>query len=79
MRYPLLVFGFGLLMSAFLMLKSPLLNRLFQTSKHLAQTTSTTARAMSSSSDRPNGLIAKSGIELLTWGTPNGHKAAISK
>jgi glutathione S-transferase len=32
---------------------------------------------MSSSSDRPSGLIAKSGIELLTWGTPNGHKACI--
>jgi hypothetical protein len=23
-------------------------------------------------SDRPNGLIAKSGLELLTFGTPNG-------
>ncbi|KAH8770626.1 glutathione S-transferase [Hyaloscypha finlandica] len=30
-----------------------------------------------SSSERPTGLIAKSGIELLTWGTPNGHKASI--
>lgn len=29
------------------------------------------------SSDRPTGLIGKSGIELLTWGTPNGHKASI--
>lgn len=28
-------------------------------------------------SERPTGLIAKSGIELLTWGTPNGHKASI--
>lgn len=27
--------------------------------------------------DRPNGLIAKSGLELLTFGTPNGHKASI--
>ncbi|RFU35352.1 hypothetical protein B7463_g985, partial [Scytalidium lignicola] len=27
--------------------------------------------------DRPTGLIAKSGIELLTFGTPNGHKASI--
>ncbi|KAI0120507.1 glutathione S-transferase [Hypoxylon sp. NC0597] len=25
----------------------------------------------------PTGLIAKSGIELLTFGTPNGHKASI--
>jgi len=31
----------------------------------------------SSSSDRPTGLIGKSGIELLTFGTPNGHKASI--
>ncbi|KAJ9645791.1 hypothetical protein H2201_003629 [Coniosporium apollinis] len=30
-----------------------------------------------SSSNRPSGLIANSGIELLTWGTPNGHKASI--
>ncbi|KAL2063033.1 hypothetical protein VTL71DRAFT_6105 [Oculimacula yallundae] len=30
-----------------------------------------------SSSTRPTGLIAKSGIELLTFGTPNGHKASI--
>jgi glutathione S-transferase len=29
------------------------------------------------SSDRPSGLIAKSGIELLTFGTPNGFKASI--
>lgn len=28
-------------------------------------------------SERPSGLIAKSGIELLTFGTPNGHKATI--
>lgn len=32
---------------------------------------------MSSSSDRPTGLIATTGIELLTFGTPNGHKASI--
>ncbi|KAK0650357.1 Glutathione S-transferase 1 [Lasiodiplodia hormozganensis] len=25
----------------------------------------------------PTGLIASTGIELLTWGTPNGHKASI--
>lgn len=30
-----------------------------------------------SSSERPTGLIGKSGIELLTFGTPNGHKASI--
>lgn len=26
---------------------------------------------------RPTGLIAKKGIELLTWSTPNGYKASI--
>lgn len=48
------------------------LNRAFQTSKHFL---STTTRTMSSS--RPSGLIASAGIELLTFGTPNGHKASI--
>jgi glutathione S-transferase len=28
-------------------------------------------------SERPTGLIANKGIELLTWGTPNGVKASI--
>lgn len=55
------------------MLKSPL-SRLFQTSRHLAYSTT---RPISTSSDRPSGLIAKSGIELLTFGTPNGVKASI--
>ncbi|KAM3417162.1 hypothetical protein BST61_g8736 [Cercospora zeina] len=27
--------------------------------------------------DRPNGAVANSGLELLTFGTPNGHKASI--
>jgi glutathione S-transferase len=27
--------------------------------------------------DRPNGTIATKGLELLTFGTPNGHKASI--
>lgn len=26
---------------------------------------------------RPTGLIANKGLELLTFGTPNGHKASI--
>jgi len=30
-----------------------------------------------SSSQRPTGLITNSGIELLTFGTPNGHKVSI--
>ncbi|KAF2085543.1 glutathione S-transferase [Saccharata proteae CBS 121410] len=29
------------------------------------------------SNPRPSGLIANKGIELLTFGTPNGHKASI--
>jgi len=28
-------------------------------------------------SERPTGLKANKGIELLTWGTPNGVKASI--
>jgi glutathione S-transferase len=59
-------------MLIFRMFKSPL-NRISQTSAHFVKTTS---RNMSSSA-RPTGLIAKSGIELLTFGTPNGHKASI--
>jgi glutathione S-transferase len=53
------------------MLKPPVA-RLSQTSRHLISL----ERKMSTS-DRPTGLIAKSGIELLTFGTPNGHKASI--
>lgn len=55
------------------MYKTPL-QRLYQTSKHLLHTTT---RTMSSDNSRPTGLIAKSGIELLTFGTPNGHKVSI--
>ena len=32
---------------------------------------------LSDMSDRPTGLKATKGIELLTWGTPNGVKASI--
>ncbi|TGO60838.1 hypothetical protein BCON_0032g00330 [Botryotinia convoluta] len=63
-------------------------NRLFQSSSknYIASPSrftttfhTTTTRAMSSSDspNRPSGLIATSGIELLTWGTPNGHKISI--
>jgi len=55
-----------------LMFNSPL-RRIYQTSKHIIRAAPT--RTMSS--DRPTGLIAKSGIELLTFGTPNGVKASI--
>jgi len=50
------------------------MSRLYKTSKHFIQATTTLSM---SSSERPTGLIGKSGIELLTWGTPNGHKASI--
>merc|ERR1712029_1046477 len=30
-----------------------------------------------SNMSRPSGLIANKGLELLTFGTPNGHKASI--
>jgi len=49
------------------------LNRSSQIS---ALSINTVSRNMSSAA-RPTGLIAKSGIELLTFGTPNGHKASI--
>lgn len=72
------------------MFRTPLL-RVQQTASHFlksttSSTTSLTSRAYSGTSplkqntdtmaDRPNGLIAKSGLELLTFGTPNGNKAA---
>lgn len=68
------------------MIRTPLL-RLQQTTHHLIKNTSPALTTLSSSSfstttipqqnlhamsDRPNGLIAKSGLELLTFGTPNG-------
>lgn len=62
-----------------LMFNSPL-RRLYQTTSHFVKTATTpiasTSRTMSSST-RPTGLKAASGIELLTFGTPNGHKASI--
>lgn len=62
-----------------LMLRPCTVHRLAQASGHLIKaipkTLKSTPPIMSSS--RPNGLIAKGGIELLTFGTPNGHKASI--
>jgi glutathione S-transferase len=57
------------------MYKTPIL-RLSQTTKHLLKITTANALKMSTST-RSTGLTANSGIELLTWGTPNGHKASI--
>jgi len=65
------------------MFRPSTVNRLFHTSRHFLKVVpeavakqNTTTRTMSSS-DRPNGLKANKGIELLTFGTPNGHKASI--
>jgi glutathione S-transferase len=55
------------------MIRSPIL-RLSQTSKHFLNVTPT---LQSTNMSRPTGLIATSGIELLTFGTPNGHKISI--
>lgn len=49
--------------------------RLNLISRSLRQVTSP-IRNMSDE-QRPTGLIANKGIELLTFGTPNGHKASI--
>jgi len=70
MRYLIRLFIISLLSFMF---RSPL-SRLYQSTKHLTQSSS--LRNMSST-ERPSGLVAKSGIELLTFGTPNGHKASI--
>lgn len=85
------IYKFVLLALLVFMFRSPLL-RLHQTAsfiiKHSASTSPATAPRTFSitalrqdndtmSSDRPNGLIAKKGLELLTFGTPNGHKANI--
>lgn len=61
------------------MLRPSTVNRLAQTSRHFIQVIPETLKstAPSMSSNRPNGLIANKGIELLTFGTPNGHKASI--
>lgn len=72
-----------LLLLLLLMFRSPLL-RLQQTARHLVQVI---PEAISSPSrvaphgvpgnmSRPSGLIANSGLELLTFGTPNGKRAA---
>jgi glutathione S-transferase len=50
--------------------------RVLRTSNHFIRTSTNTVRTMSSS-ERPTGLIANKGIELLTFGTPNGHKISI--
>jgi glutathione S-transferase len=55
------------------MFKSPIL-RISQTSRHFLKVTNASPPP---SMSRPTGLVANSGIELLTFGTPNGHKVSI--
>lgn len=50
--------------------------RIAQTSRLFLQLTEPIKNSTADMS-RPNGLIANKGIELLTFGTPNGHKASI--
>jgi len=59
------------------MFKTPIL-RLFQTSRQLVRVLpETVQKTPPSTMSRPTGLIANKGLELLTFGTPNGHKASI--
>jgi glutathione S-transferase len=63
------------------MLRSPLLRVQQTAAQFLRFAPSAIARHNSSATpdemSRPNGTIATSGLELLTFGTPNGHKASI--
>lgn len=53
------------------------LSHLTKPTPHVTTILSQTVRNLSTEASRPVGLKATSGIELLTFGTPNGHKAAI--
>lgn len=60
-----------------LMFKSPI-SRIYQTSRHLINVIpETIQQTPPTAMSRPTGLIASKGLELLTFGTPNGHKASI--
>lgn len=88
------IYRFVLLLLLVFMFRSPLL-RLHQTASHLFGKTSTTTQTLTKlpfsttvgfkqnndtmSDDRPSGLIAKSGLELLTFGTPNGASRVANK
>lgn len=64
------------------MFKTPV-NRLYQTSRHLINvipesiSKASTQPLETAAMSRPSGLIANKGLEVLTFGTPNGHKATI--
>jgi glutathione S-transferase len=53
------------------------LKKLLHPPKHFIPRISASISSRTMTSSRPTGLISKSGIELLTFGTPNGHKASI--
>ena len=73
------IYRLVLLILLLLMFHSPLL-RLQQTARQLIKVIPetvvrqepTTPSATPGNMSRPNGLIASSGLELLTFGTPNG-------
>ncbi|KAL3420781.1 glutathione s-transferase II [Phlyctema vagabunda] len=58
------------------MFQTPL-TRILQTTQHIFKRATPLRTIMTSSDERPTGLTATKGIELLTFGTPNGHKANI--
>lgn len=60
----------------FFMFRTPIL-RLQQTTRPFLPKIIPEAITHSANMSRPTGLIAKKGLELLTFGTPNGHKASI--
>ncbi|KAI7086222.1 hypothetical protein KC343_g13746, partial [Hortaea werneckii] len=64
------------------MFRTPLL-QLYHTSRQFINIVPETIKnagpnpLTASNMSRPSGLIANKGLELLTFGTPNGHKASI--
>jgi len=59
------------------MFRTPLL-RLQQTTRHaFPRVIPETILNSQANMSRPTGLIANKGLELLTFGTPNGHKSSI--
>lgn len=79
------LFRFVLVVLVAFMFRSHLV-RLQQIASHLIRYPASIARPSFSTTtrlkqddmgDRPNGTIATKGLELLTFGTPNGHKASI--
>ena len=59
------------------LLAKPCVRVLTRTPSFRVNSTATTPQEDPVAMPRPSGLIASKGLELLTWGTPNGHKATI--